>query len=217
MAVSITLVPTISEAYAISNASKIKYTASKTIIYTSIIGIGATSLFMAFPNEICMLLYNDAQLGSLLFKLSLLCPFLYMQITFSGLLNGLGEHMFIFKNNLLSSVINIFFIYFFMPKYGIDAFIFGWFISLVATSLHSMFKIGTVASINYNPKDFILKPVLSAAVASAISKLIFLNIANTKLTLLISILFMYILYFIMLFLTQCLNKNDMASFLPAKH
>lgn len=131
---SIALVPVISEEVAVKNLSKMKNTIHKAITYTFVIGIGTAMIFAMFPYEISTIIYKDDIVCDMLFKLSFICPFLYLHITLAGILNGLGEHNFIFINNVISSIISILFIYFLTPLIGINSFILGWFTSLTITN-----------------------------------------------------------------------------------
>ena len=165
MAISVTLVPALSETQATGSTKKTAYVINKSIRFTIIIGLGFALLFSAFPSEICNLIYAQSELGVLLMKLSVICPFLYMQITLTGRLNGVGSHSFIFRTNLISSVINLFFIYFIMPKAGIDAFVTGITISLIATVSLSLKEVcGTVKMSISIVKDF-LTPALCAVIS----------------------------------------------------
>lgn len=99
MAASVSLVPEISEACAVKQDTRISKTVSATFLFTSVIGFGAAALFAVFPHEICYIVYDRAALGQVLFPLAFLCPLLYAQTTLHGLLNGLGEQLFLFRNN----------------------------------------------------------------------------------------------------------------------
>ena len=92
--------------------------------------------------------------------LSLLCPFIYLQMVLSGILNGLGKQIFVFRNNLIASGINLFFIYFFIPYKGIIAFIFGWLASLIVACLLDLNVITKTIDIKLKFDELILKPFL---------------------------------------------------------
>ena len=102
MAFSVSLVPEISEACAVSQNNRIRRTVSASLLLTSILGAGSACLFAVFPQEICYVVYGRSNLGQLLFPLAFLCPLLYGQTTINGLLNGLGEHFFLFWSHILS-------------------------------------------------------------------------------------------------------------------
>lgn len=208
MAASVSLVPEISEASAVKQDTRISKTVSATFLFTFIVGFGAAALFAVFPQELCYIVYNRPALGQVLFPLAFLCPFLYAQTTLHGLLNGLGEQIFLFWNNLLSSLISIAAIYFVMPHYGVAAFLAGWFCSLlfsVLTALHRLWKrTGVVPSLY----DCFLKPLLAGSASGLLVKYLIRISEPSKLLFLGSFIGMGILYLLFLFLLGCFHKAD---------
>lgn len=173
MAASVSLVPEISEACAVRQDTRISKTVSATFLFTSVIGFGAAALFAVFPHEICYIVYDRAALGQVLFPLAFLCPLLYAQTTLHGLLNGLGEQLFLFRNNILSSCISIAVIWFCMPAYGVAAFLGGWFLSLlfsVSCSLHRLWKRTAVLP---SCRSCFFKPLLARCRRRADNKILY--------------------------------------------
>lgn len=162
VSLSISLVPAISEATAVKNTERISYTVSKSALFTSVIAMCASAIFLVFPKELGMLIYHQ-DIGDILFLMGIMCPFWYLGITFGGILNGLGQQVFIFRNNLISSVINILFIYFLVPQYGVNAFIVGWFTSLVFVTILEIKKIKSCTNIKFPIVTWFAKPALAAA------------------------------------------------------
>ena len=215
-AASISLVPEISEASAVRQDTRIQKTVSATFLFTSIIGFGAAALFAVFPQEICYIVYDRSSLGQVLFPLAFLCPLLYAQMTLNGLINGLGEQFFLFWNNIVSSLISIAVIWFFMPAYGIAAFLAGWFLSLffsVTTALFLLWKRTKAFPSFY---DCIVKPSLAGAASGLLIKY-FIRISEpSKVLFLGSMTGMGMLYLLFLFLLGCLNQNELYSVLRTK-
>lgn len=210
MAASVSLVPEISEASAVQQDSRISRTVSATFLFTFIIGFGAAAVFAVFPKEICYVVYNRPALGQVLFPLAFLCPMLYAQMTLHGLLNGLGEQLFLFWNNILSSLISIAVIWFFMPLYGVAAFLCGWLCSLlfsVLTSLHRLWKRTGVLPAFQN---CFLKPLLAGATAGLLIKYLIRISVPSKLLFLGSFSGMGILYLLFLFLLGCLSPKELS-------
>jgi stage V sporulation protein B len=158
---SISLVPAISYAMAGNNRARVADVVSKAMMFTTVIACLACAVFLAFPNELGMVIYNQ-DIGSILFLLGLMCPFWYMALTLSGILNGLGQQMFIFKSSLLSSAIHIVSIWFFVPVYGVNAFIYGWFISLAIVTVMDIWKIRNIAAVKIPVLKWFAKPALAA-------------------------------------------------------
>ena len=163
-ALSISLVPSISEAVAMNQMGRVNSTISKSIVFTSIIAFGAGLIFVVFPHEIGQIVYSQ-DLGQILLVLGLMCPFWYLNITFNGVLNGLGEQVFIFRNSLLASVINIAFVYFLVPVYGAAAFMGGWFAGLIIITFFDVRRIKLVTGIAPQILRWFAKPALAAAAA----------------------------------------------------
>lgn len=211
---SITIVPAVSEAKAIKNTKSISNTVTKTMLFTSITGIGASGLFITFSNEIAMAIYNEAETGHLLYLLGFICPFLYYQVTLSGILNGLGEQLFIFRNSLLSSAINLMFIYFLIPIYGINAYIIGSLVSLIVVSILDINRVKLRTGLKLKISDWIIKPALSITFCCLIIKIIYKYIpemSNNMVSFIISALLLGILYLIMLIITGCITTKELIS------
>lgn len=199
MALSTALMPTITESAAVGNKKRIRNSVSMTIMFTSVIGIGTACLFALFPHEISVAVYDRYELGDLLIRLVPACPLLYLQIVFSGILNGLGEHVFIFRNNIVSSVINIAFICFLIPLYGTDAFIAGWCVSLAVSVGLSMYKIKLLTGIHIDIKAVLIKPVFAAAAAGLTAKCVMGWLVPSRLIYVLTAAFMLIMYIVFLF------------------
>ena len=192
-ALAISLVPAVSKAKAIQkNISK---TISKALVFTIIIGIGASALFAVFPKEICVVIYNQRDLGALVMKLAFCAPFIYLQITLSGILNGLGNQLFLFKLSVISSVINVFFIYFLVPQFGVNAFIAGVLVSLCICSGLSLGKLNSQTQLKFSLPKNIAKPLLCAAASSLVTKCVQNIIPASRFAFFGLIIFLIISYF----------------------
>lgn len=209
MAASVSLVPEISEACAVQQDMRISKTVSATFLFTSIIGFGAAALFAVFPREICYVVYNRAALGQVLFPLAFLCPLLYAQTTLHGLLNGLGEQFFLFWSNVLSSLITIAVIWFFMPHYGVPAFLGGWFLSLLCNAGLSLGMLYQRTGVFPSLYNCFLKPLLAGAAAGLLVKY-FIRISQpSKLLFLGSLCGMGLLYLLFLLALGCLDRTTL--------
>ncbi len=214
---SISLVPEVSQAYIIKNHKQINSTVSKAILFTSIIGLGAAIFFTTFSYEIGMYIYRQ-NIAHILKLLGFMCPMLYLQIVLSGILNGLGRQLFIFKNNLFASFINLFFIYFIIPYRGIDAFIIGWFISLIISCLLDLHMVTKSISINLKFDELILKPFLAMLFAGFITKLVssqFLVMSNIFGLFLLAIFF-GIIYIFSIIMVGCISVSELKNLLRLK-
>jgi len=208
---SISLVPAISYAMAEKNHARISDIVSKAMMFTTVIAMLASAVFLAFPNELGMVIYNQ-DIGSILFLLGLMCPFWYLALTFSGILNGLGQQMFIFKSSLMASAINIVAIYFFVPIYGVNAFIYGWFISLVIVTVMDLWKIKSIAKIKIPILKWFAKPALAALATGLaidyISRRFIFDLLGDVLGLVVAIGLLCVMYGLFIMSLGCITVAD---------
>ncbi|MCL2578276.1 MAG: polysaccharide biosynthesis protein [Defluviitaleaceae bacterium] len=168
-ALSVTIVPAVSEAAAAKDMKGISSISSKALLFSAITGMGAASLFLFFAHELGIAIYNQP-IGLMLQLLGIMCPFIYMQIILSGVLNGLGCQMFIFRNSLLSSGISIAFIFLLVPHFGIPAYIFGWLVSLVVVIALGLRRIRCYMPLEMHFSRWLLRPLAAAAIAGLIAR-----------------------------------------------
>jgi stage V sporulation protein B len=217
--VSVSLLPVISEAHATNNMKRINRTVSKTILFTAVVGIGAAGLFTVFSREMGSAVYNQ-DIGHYLRILGVMCPFLYIQMTISGILNGLGFQVFIFRNSLLSSIITILFVYFYVPVKGVDGFLLGWFVSLLITCALDLYKLKKNVIIGINFSDLIIKPLLSSFLASLAARLLAIHFLFEKFGrlagLIIAVILICGLYAGLIVVTGCVMPEDIRIIFPAK-
>jgi len=210
ISLSISLVPAISEAAATKNFNKINSTISKTLLFTAITGIGSAGLFILFSDKLGQVIYNQ-DITLILIYLGIMCPFIYMQMTLSGILNGLSLQMFIFRSSLLSSIIAICGIFVLVPRFGISGYMLGSFISLIAVTLMKLFKIKKVTGFKIDFMKLFLKPIISvlAVVLSIniVKNRIYENFDNTV-GLIIAFSLSGLVYATFIVLTGAFSKKD---------
>lgn len=215
-AIAIALTPAISEAKAVKNATRIKHTVSKAMQLTSIIGLGSCGLFLTFPHELGFAIYHQTEIGNILYMLGFICPFLYMQVTLSGILNGLGEQMFIFKNSIIVSAITILFIYWGIPRYGLPAFIVGWTLAAILVSALSFKRVLARTFVSIDLFNWAIKPSLCIVFTSLISKFIFNNYLadySDFASVSITVVLFGGMYAFLLTLTGCITTKDIKQFI----
>ena len=215
VALSISLVPAISEALELNNYKTINNTVSKTMTFSMVIGIGAAGGFIIFANVIGQIIYSQ-DIAFMLMYLGLLSPFLYTNMLLTGILNGLGQQLFIFRNSLIASVISISFVYFLVPHVGVYGFILGWFVSLLCLSIINIKKIRQVAKIKIEGSTWFFKPIISVAAAMVFISTIksgTINMLGLTWGTGFAMTIMGLVYFGFIFLTGCLEINDVKNLL----
>ncbi len=158
-----TLVPAISEAVYLKNFKSVNYRISKSVQITFIMGFIFTAVFMIYPEEIGSIVYRHEKIGDMLYLLSFSCVFVYLQQTLTGVLNGLGRQGELLRNTMVGSVIRIGFVYFLIPVYGIQSYVWGLITSFAITAVINMITINKITGMVPDLKNWILKPGIVGA------------------------------------------------------
>lgn len=132
---SLLLLPMVSEADARGNTDAVKNTTLKTIYSCLLLGAACTLFFFLSGPFLGRFLFHSELAGRYIRSLSLLCPFLYLCTTLSGILHGLGKAVSVFFVNVFSLSLRLLFVFFLIPAFGIDCYI----LSMVLGQLLSAF------------------------------------------------------------------------------
>lgn len=124
MAISTMLLPAVSKAHSSGNKKQIKKLIRRTSYFCLVTGMSATVFFLLFGNTCANLFFHNELAGRYLTILSFLCPFLYLNMTYSSILNGLGKPHMTFIITVICTLIKILSLIFFVPDYGMIAYIF---------------------------------------------------------------------------------------------
>lgn len=136
--VSVLLMPAISEAKAGGNDALIRRAVLKTIRVCLLWGFFCTAGFLATGHFIGNVLFGNALAGTFIRTLGWICPFLYLGVTLSSILHGLGYPGITFVLNLIACGIRILFVLFALPVYGIRGYLCGLLISQAVMALLSI-------------------------------------------------------------------------------
>ena len=212
-ALSSNLLPWVACAKAGGNLRRIHTAIHQSLRLTFMIAFLFTALFGSLGLLMGHLIYPGTDAGSLLQLLSICCPFLYLQTTLGGILNGSGLQTHIFLYQLLSSGARIFILLTFGPIYGFNAFLAGLFISLVLSTFLSLHKITTTYQIKLQTLTTIILPFLASLLTYLLTHLlnrhIFYDRTEALSALLTSLLFGSLLYFVLLIMTKSITKKDL--------
>ena len=113
-------------------------TASMSIRFCFAMGIFFLAIFKIFGKEIGILLFHNELCGFFIENLSIICPFIYTSTASYSILNGLTKAGYVFFCNITGLVIRLITVSFFVPQYGINAYIYGLFLSHIVSFLMSM-------------------------------------------------------------------------------
>lgn len=164
-ALSIILVPAISEASTERSMPAINRKIYSTIRITTAIAALSAGLFYALPDELGKLFYSRNDLGNIIFSLSFGVIFIYVESTLFGILNGLGKQLVLLRNTIIMAVIDIVLLYILLgiPQINIYGYAVDFVISPLVGCVLNWIEIRKVTNFNLNFTEVLAYPVIIAA------------------------------------------------------
>ncbi|MBP3204699.1 MAG: polysaccharide biosynthesis protein [Lachnospiraceae bacterium] len=123
--VSVLLLPVISESAAKGDMKAVRSAVLRTIKFCAAMGITFLTFFLLTGHLIGETLFDSTLAGHFITTLSFLCPFLYLDVTLSSVLQGLGKAGTIFFMNVLALLIRLGFVFLAVPQVGITGYLWG--------------------------------------------------------------------------------------------
>jgi len=128
---SVLLLPRISEAKASENHCLVLDTIKGAIGCGVTLGSLCTFIFLLTGNWFGTYIFQDSLAGFYIQILSILCPFMYTSSLLSSIVSGLGHASLTLACNLCGCAVRILAIWFFMPIYGMYAYIVAMIVSYI--------------------------------------------------------------------------------------
>lgn len=133
-ALSSTLLPAVSEAQSKGDRERIKTITINAAFFVVFAGLLFGILFFMFSDFFGTVIFKEPLAAVYIRALCLLCPFMYVNGIFTGILQGLGKAMTIFFINVTGLCIRLCFVFFLIPIYGIKGYLIGLLISQLYSS-----------------------------------------------------------------------------------
>lgn len=208
-AMSMLLLPEISEASIKGRQGVVKSITCRIIKLTSLTAIIFSAIFLVIGKNLGVLIYNSADVGFLLCALSPIVPFMYLDAISDGILKGLDQQKFTFYTSVGDSSIRIILCLLFLKRYGIYGFLAIMYFSNLFTCVLNTRRLLRVSrtKIPFNEVFFI--PFLCGFLICLLVKLIlsFINISNLLYVALICIICIPC-YLFLLFLFGIIDYDD---------
>lgn len=194
------LIPELARCNAAGNERRIHHLVRKSLRIAMVYGIAFGGALYLLSDDLCQRLYGSSDAAGQMARYALLVPMLYSDSVTDAMTKGLGQQKICVRYNILTSGMDVLFLYFLLPKYGID----GYFVSFLGTHLlNFILSLRRLLKITRESIPFYIPAMSIAAMVAAIFAAGFL----------ISPLLRVIAYLLilgsLLFLMQVLTKEDM--------
>ncbi|MEW6574537.1 MAG: stage V sporulation protein B [Bacillota bacterium] len=170
VALSTALVPAIAEALTAQNSGLLSSRVNNALRLTMLTGLPSALVLFMVPEELCAVIFGYPQAGAVLKVLALGAPFLYLQQTTTGILQGLGQPLIPFRNLVVASVFKITGIYFLtgVPACGIRGAGAALVCGFVIMSVLNLFDLRQLTGCALRWREILLKPLFATGVAAAV-------------------------------------------------
>lgn len=123
------LIPELARCRAAGSTERINYLVQKSLRIALLYGTLCGGILFLTADALCMSLYKSQEAGTYLKWFSLLAVMLYCDGVTDAMIKGLGQQKASVRYNILTNTMDVTFLYFLLPKYGI----LGYFISFLVT------------------------------------------------------------------------------------
>lgn len=151
------LLPSVSEARTLHHRKQISDTANACFYGSIVLGLLFFSAFFLFGKPIGNLLFESKLAGTYISHLAWICPFLYLNTTMTSIIHGLGKSTEVFLWNMAGFAIRLTAIAVFVPKIGIDAYLYGVICSQIFISVCTVVLLASSHTLTFQIPRLFLK------------------------------------------------------------
>lgn len=203
------LIPEISEAAATNKPrviSRLVYRVIKTTLLVSLIfGV----IFFVCGEQLGLLIYDDASVGTYIKYLAPLVPLMYLDSISDGILKGLDLQMATFRHSVFDSSTRIILIYLLVPIYGQTGFLAIMYFSNLLTCFLNMKRLLKEARVGVGLINNLFFPTIYAIGVTLITAAVLggINLSNRLYVVFVTSISL-ILYITFLFITKTITKEE---------
>lgn len=168
---AVMLTPKISKDSSTNQSDNITRTISYTICVCMHLGIMCCILFVLYISRLGAIIFKQPDVYTYTIILACVCPFLYLKVSLSSILNGINKTSFTCAANITGLIIRIGFLIILVPRIGICGYIYGLIISNIVVCMLNYIKLYTIYHFKTDVISNIICP-LSMSVISIASVLI---------------------------------------------
>ena len=125
------LIPEMARCNSAGQQSRIQYLTKKSLKVALIYGITFGGLLYLLANPLCQRLYGSDEAAKYLKWYTLLVPMLYCDAITDAITKGLGQQHICVRYNIVTSFLDVVFLYLLLPRYGME----GYYFSFLLTHL----------------------------------------------------------------------------------
>ncbi len=146
------LIPELARCAAAESRMRIRYLVRRSVRIAVLYGALFSGLMFLTAESLCMTLYGSREAGLQLRRYALLIPMLYCDAIVDSMTKGLGQQKKCVKYNIFTSMLDVIFLYFLLPKYGMDGYFVSFFVTHLINFLLSLRRLLHITKIRISPR-----------------------------------------------------------------
>ncbi|MCR5701580.1 MAG: polysaccharide biosynthesis C-terminal domain-containing protein, partial [Lachnospiraceae bacterium] len=170
---SVMLMPAVSNANSGLKKEYLSKLCERSIRFCLLIGLFFGVTFYIFGNSIGVLIFHNKEAGIFLYRLSFLCPLIYLATTQASALNGLGLATHNLMLTILSTAIRLSFILTTISKIGIEGYIIGLFVSYLFLTYASLAKLKKLVTFELKMMRDVIAPFIFFLITGVLTYLVY--------------------------------------------
>lgn len=158
------LIPELARCAAAGSQQRIRYLARRSLRLAMLYGCLFCGLLFLLSEDLCLWLYDNRDADIYLRRFAILAPMLYCDAITDAMIKGLGQQTACVRYNILTSSLDVLFLFLLLPVYGME----GYFFSFLVTHLLN-FVLSVRRLLKLTGKLVALSTPLLSVLATAIS------------------------------------------------
>lgn len=158
------LIPELARCVAADSKRRIRYLARRTVKIGALYGALFCGLIFLLAEELGVSLYGSMEAGKQLRLYALLIPMLYCDAIVDAMVKGLGQQKACVRYNILTSALDVIFLYLLLPQYGMIGYFISFFVTHLLNFVLSLRRLMKIAKIHI-PLYLLLWIAVAVAVA----------------------------------------------------
>lgn len=165
------LIPELARCAAAGSQRRIQYLVKRSLRAGLLYGCWAGGLLVLLARPLCLRLYGSNEAGQQMAAYALLVPMLYCDAVTDAMCKGLGQQKICVRNNIFTGFLDIVFLYFLLPKFGLHGYFASFFLTHALNFLLSIRLLLRVSGVVLTPTA-VLKTLAAAAGSAALCRLL---------------------------------------------
>lgn len=166
------IIPELAEYHASSNREAIQRFCGKIYGLTLLFAVGCSGILMFLAEPIGMALYDSPQACRFIRIFAALIPMMYLDTVTDSILKGLGAQFTVMLINLLDATVCVLSVLWFVPIWGIDAYIWIVFGSEILNLALSITKLCTLTPMRFRARQWFFAPLTAIIGATSAANLL---------------------------------------------